>query len=210
VQSCGNIKYLGIVIDKHLRWDVHLEGLTKRLGKLNFIFKNLKSVLNDSELKGVYISLCQSVIIYGIEIWGGAALTHIQPLNIAQKAILQIMSGADFQSPSEPLFKKYNVMDIRQLYIKRIMGRLYGSPHASPVLGERDTRSLANGLRHVPRMRTALGQRTAEYLAPRMYNRLPIEVRACERVREFAKRLDEWLMTTGRDGSQTELFYTLK
>jgi hypothetical protein len=209
ISSCKEIKYLGLIIDQHLRWDAYLGALTKRLGKLLYVFKTLRNVLNDNIIKSVYFALFQSVMLYGIESWGSTATVHLQPINVAQKAILRIMGDVGYLSPSEPLFKRFKVLDARQLYMQRILVRYFGSDALVNQTEGHGLRSLTHGVRRLPRMRTALGQRSPEYLAPKLMNRLPSTVKDCESVNVFKRRLTEWLLTSGRERSRFELFSVL-
>jgi len=49
-----SIKYLGVDIDKNLRWDVHINGIIKKLTKLTYFFKNLRNILTRKDITKVY------------------------------------------------------------------------------------------------------------------------------------------------------------
>ncbi|KAG5897935.1 hypothetical protein JTB14_014049 [Gonioctena quinquepunctata] len=51
IESTNKFKYLGIVLDNHLKWNFHIKYLNKKLQFLIYKFYNLRNILNNSELK---------------------------------------------------------------------------------------------------------------------------------------------------------------
>ncbi|KAJ8952344.1 hypothetical protein NQ318_017238 [Aromia moschata] len=66
----NHIKYLGIVIDKHLRWDYHIKYICDKLRAILFKFKYLKQIFDIEHMKTLYYSLVESHITYGMVGWG--------------------------------------------------------------------------------------------------------------------------------------------
>lgn len=77
-------KYLGIIIDKNLRWDLQINNIAKKLRGLISRFKFLKGFLSIPHLKTVYFALVQSQLSYGILGWGGVYDNHLEKINILQ------------------------------------------------------------------------------------------------------------------------------
>ncbi|KAF0771556.1 neuroblastoma-amplified sequence-like [Aphis craccivora] len=88
-------KYLGVIFDQHLRWNLHTTELNLKLRKLYTFYTMAKQFLNTHWLKNTYFALSQSIIEYGIVAWGGASQTHT-----AQNTILKII----FRKPRKTLF----------------------------------------------------------------------------------------------------------
>ena len=68
VKSC---QYLGIYFDQHMRWDIHVSYLIKRVKYLLFVFYKLKHI-SKKILKIMYYSLFLGVVSYAISVWGFA------------------------------------------------------------------------------------------------------------------------------------------
>ena len=68
VPSC---KYLGIYFDQHMRWDIHVSYLIKRVKYLLSVFYKLKHI-SKKILKIMYYSLFLGVVSYTISVWGCA------------------------------------------------------------------------------------------------------------------------------------------
>lgn len=66
-----DIKYLGVHIDNNLKWEPHINFITKKLRYLVYKFYLLRQSLNEQLLLMLYYSLVESILRYGIIIWGG-------------------------------------------------------------------------------------------------------------------------------------------
>lgn len=122
--DCTNqIKYLGVIIDQHLTWTNHISALGGRIRKLIYTFKKLRHILPSETLMVVYYALAQSILSYCISIWGAAAVTHMLPLERAQRALLKVMHFKPRRYSTESLYKDTRVLTVRQLFIKAIILR---------------------------------------------------------------------------------------
>lgn len=122
-------KYLGVIIDCNLSWYPHLEHVATRLRKLSWIFKTLRHVVppvvtnpknpdsTKNILNEIYIALAQSVIIYCIPIWGGAAKTKFLDLERVQRSLIKVMYFKKRRYPTGMLYQESNLLSIRKLYI---------------------------------------------------------------------------------------------
>ncbi|KAJ8979460.1 hypothetical protein NQ317_006774 [Molorchus minor] len=152
-----SIKYLGIYIDQHLRWDVHINKLVQKL-------------------RGI-VPLFESHIRYGILGWGGVSNNYLVKLDILQKRVLKIIFHKNVTYPSDCLFKLANVMDVRQIFFLSLVIQQFTT--SKNILADRNhlygTRNLHN--LQLPRTQKTIGQRCCSYLAPKMFNALPLEIR---------------------------------
>lgn len=117
LQRTNNIKYLGVTLDQFLSFKPHIDVLVTRLRKLIYIFKSLKHVADRRTIKMVYYALCQSLIDYCIISWGGAAKTHLMEAERAQRAILKVAAGLPYRFSTVDLYKKWDVLSIRQTFV---------------------------------------------------------------------------------------------
>ncbi|CAH1114356.1 unnamed protein product, partial [Psylliodes chrysocephalus] len=126
------MKYLGILLDQHLRWDRHISYVIKKLQKVIYTFKCLKEYLPERELKTLYYSLVESHLRYGISIWGAAARIHINPLEILQKRFIKIIMSKPRRYPTNDLYKISEIMDLRQLFYFNICLKYHYSNNKGP------------------------------------------------------------------------------
>lgn len=91
IKELDSIKYLGIIIDKHLKWNVHVLKLSTSIRKLIHKFYILRDILSTDLLIMVYRTLVESLIRYGIIVWGGLYQASLQQLNTVQNYILKLI-----------------------------------------------------------------------------------------------------------------------
>lgn len=100
-----DIKYLGTVIDSHLRWNKYIDYNIQKPKSLTYLFSFYKSVLTVHEMKILYYSLIQSHLNYGLLAWEGATNRYLKKSELSQKWITKIMYKEDYIYLSEVYFK---------------------------------------------------------------------------------------------------------
>lgn len=85
--------------------------------------KILRPAAKDSVKTLVYKTLCQSLLQYCIGVWGGAAVTHMEEVERAQKAVLKVMLGKPRRYPTEKLYEEASVLSVRKLFVMRVIAK---------------------------------------------------------------------------------------
>ena len=67
-----HVKYLGILIDNKLNWKLHIDELTKTLGRAIGLLSKIRHFLTCSTLQYLYHSLFNSHLAYGCTLWSSA------------------------------------------------------------------------------------------------------------------------------------------
>lgn len=169
LESVDKIKYLGVVIDCNLTFKYHIANLTLRIRRLMAIFSTLRHVANPCLLKMVYFTLCQSILTYCINSWGGTFKTYLLPLERAQRAILKVSSFKPIRYPTSDLFRECGVLTVRQLYIQCAIIRYHSSTHYSPSCATIATRRSHN-ISKTEGFKTCFINRLETYLGGFLYN----------------------------------------
>jgi len=84
------IRYLGVIFDNKLRWNIHINNL---LGKLRFItykMVKLKNIVPKPTMKIVYFALYRSNFQYGIMASGGLRDIILNTLVVNQNNIVRM------------------------------------------------------------------------------------------------------------------------
>ena len=98
--------YLGLLIDKRLKWDKHIELLRVDCQKRLNILKYLSHVnwgADSKTLIRIYIAFIKSKIEYGVEAYGSACASTLDRLKPLQNASIRIATGAYRTSPTESI-----------------------------------------------------------------------------------------------------------
>lgn len=196
IERTPTITYLGVDMDEKLTWEPHCQKLTTRLRKLIHKFVQLREILDPKALKAVYYALVESLISYGIIIWGGAASITVDPVYKVQKLLLRVMNRKHPLYPSELLYRECEVLNIRQTFIYKAVIHL----HTNPNIHQRRLHTHSTRIRDtqllLPKVNKTFTQRQANYAATKVYNQLPAEIKQHTRFR-FKKELQIWLINRG-------------
>ena len=127
-----HIKYLGVIIDSHLNWKQHIQTVSNKISRSIGIMYRLRNYINLKNMKSIYYSLIYSHI-YAIHVWGSANITDLEKIIILQKKAVRMMLFMDQYpqlpgplNPSEPLFKKLEILKIHDVFKLHVTGFIYG------------------------------------------------------------------------------------
>ena len=74
----SNIRYLGILIDKHLNWKAHIKHLSKKIKRSIGVLSKIRHYIDSKILTNLYYSLVQRKFVYNFKVKPGA-VAKIQP-----------------------------------------------------------------------------------------------------------------------------------
>lgn len=115
VQLEDNVKFLGLYIDKNLRWTSHVEYLLKKLNKYCYLLWNLAQQAPRQVVLTVYFAYVFSNLNYCIEIWGSSS--HLVSLLKLQKRCLRLIAGIGWRESCVPVFKSLGILTVVDMYI---------------------------------------------------------------------------------------------
>ena len=81
-----------------------------------YAIRTAKNFLSQNALKSLYYALIHSHLIYGIQIWGGAANKYVNEIVLIQKKAIRIICNAKYNSHTEPLFKNKKILPFHDLF----------------------------------------------------------------------------------------------
>lgn len=206
ISKTDTIKYLGITIDQNLTFKKHIFNLTQKTRKLIHIFKNLRHVTCWKIIKTVYKSLCQSILCYGISIWGGSHKSHFLTVERGQRLILKVALSKPRLYPTTSLYKDSNVLTVRQLYILDIILKKHASIDLPSIQNKQNKRRYFDVCNPVP-VHTSFAQKFLNYRSNNLYNKVnkKLEIVKLSKL-ECKKKVTQWLLEL--DYGQTEQLLT--
>lgn len=80
----------------------------------------LKHILPKPSLYQLYCTLILPYLTYGIILWGDANKEHIVRLFKLQKRAVRIRNNSSYLCHTKPLFDKYDILNIYELYQKEL------------------------------------------------------------------------------------------
>ena len=108
-------KYLGVILDKHLSWQEHISSTRSKLQRSIGIVSKLRYHVPKNILRSIYYAFVHPHITYSLINWCCATPHTLLPIDTSLKKIIRIMSFKDNETPSEPLFKNYNILNFNKL-----------------------------------------------------------------------------------------------
>lgn len=188
IHEVDSIKYLGIIIDRNLKWDQHVLRLTSNIRKLVYKFYILRDILSKKLLTCVYRALVESLIRYGVVVWGGLYQNSLNPLNVVQNYILKIINRKN-KLFSTNLLYSVEILNARSIYCLMTCSYIHKATKLKQFVNHNhETRSNTNRLLQLPNNNTSKKLRSFLYLAPKMYNMLPLELRSLPSLKIFNKK----------------------
>jgi len=109
------VKYLGVLIDPNLTFKHQVASINKKVSHSLYFLRKSKNILNEKSLKSIYYATFHSHLVYANQLWSCCADSIIKPLLKKQKIALRIIANANYNSHTEPLFKKFNILPLNHL-----------------------------------------------------------------------------------------------
>ena len=123
------IKCLGVIIDEKLTWTNHISTIENKISKNIGILYKAKFLLSQTCLKHIYSAFIHSYLNYANIAWASTSPNKLKKLFNKQKYAVRIISDNDRYTPSRPLMKNYNILNIYQLNIYQILTFMFKTKH---------------------------------------------------------------------------------
>ena len=84
IKQKSQIKYLGVFIEEHLKWDAQLQHINNKITKNIGILFKLRHYVPISTLKQLYYTLIYPYLTYGLMSWGTAYQNEFKKIKVNQ------------------------------------------------------------------------------------------------------------------------------
>lgn len=115
------VKYLGVTLDAGLNFSQHITNTrNKALGarsKLNAIMNRNSSIGIKNGII-IYKAIIRPVMTYAVPVWGGAAVTNLNKLQIVQNKILRSITKSPRYTKNALLHKEVNMPLLKEVFHK--------------------------------------------------------------------------------------------
>lgn len=105
IEQDDSQKLLGVTIDKHLSFDVHVEELCKKLSQRIAVLRKIRRFIPIEQRILYYNAMIKQVMLYGSTIWSNCSADNLTRILKLQKRAAQVILGTDTRSNSVNLFK---------------------------------------------------------------------------------------------------------
>ena len=205
VKPSISVKNLGIYMDSHLSFNIHINELCKKVMGVLIYINRIKENFDENTRHIIVQSLALSLINYGNIIWGTACNTHISKVQKMQNFAAKVIDGKarkfDHVTPllnelQWLTIEKQIVFDTAVTVYKSVRGlfpdHLLSFPSVNSVT-QSSTRQRNN--LYIPKANTDSGARSLAVRGPKTWNSLPEHVKASNTTATFKKRLCNHLLS---------------
>lgn len=181
-------KMLGIIIDYRLTWEEHVDILCQKLRKNCYGLRSLSNYCSEKVLVMVYYANIHSHIKYGILNWGNSV--HAHRVFIVQKYAIRILARLSYHQSCREAFKHLKILTVASIYI--LQSCIYAFNNKATLNKNRHSHNYATRHRETlqPKShRTSLYQNNFEYLACKLFNKLPQEIKTLGNIKTFKNKV---------------------
>jgi len=186
LKEVSHIKYLGVVLDKHLKWDQHVLYLNKKIRFFIHKFYILRNFMTQRLILMIYKALVEPLLRYGILVWGGMYSSSLAQLKVVQNYIVRIILKKPRLYPSNQLYS-LEITNIKVLYVLAVCDFVHANEKLRSNYVSHDfvTRAITAYELSIPQSRCDLNLRFMTYLAPKFYNLIPLSIRNIKKHKKF-------------------------
>lgn len=192
-------KFLGLYVTETLNWNEHADHVIGKLHSAVFMVNSLLKIVDEKTLLSVYYALAQSVIQYGIVIWGCSEQAR-ELVFVAQKRLLRAMAGERYWPgltpvcSARPLFRKFNILPVFSIFLLESCLFVRKFPHY--FVRTNDVHQYATRGKcdlYLPVQTAAICRQNPLICASRLYNELPVSIRVEWRFPRFVTLMKEFV-----------------
>lgn len=182
VEQVTSFKLLGIHLDMSLNWNEHVNRLCKKCASNCFALCRLRQILSRNIIKIFYLSNFESIIRYGIILWGVSSAA--QRVFIMQKRAVRCMIGLKFRESCKQTFINEAILTLPSIFILELLKFVrqnIASFRLQNMYHNYSTRFGSDFQYDLHRLE--LYKSNPYYLGAVFYNKIPIQIRELSNVK---------------------------
>ena len=183
IQEQNNAKYLGVHIDRALKWNLHIENVIKKLASAARISCKIRHYVDRQTLINFYCTFAYPHLKYGVLAWGNADKALMQKITVMQNRIIRIINFKLLKDhvKMSVLYKAMNILQAPDIF-KLEVGKFIHSFHHQTLPESFQsyftptntsykyvTRSVTNKNYFIKRVNTQCGQSACTYIGAKIW-----------------------------------------
>ena len=204
IERTNNYKYLGILIDDKLSWDLQVSKLCSKLSSVCGVLSKVRHYLDRESLMLIYNSLFDSRLRYGILAWGTTSEQKLSKLRVLQNRAVRFITFSSFRTPAAPLFSSLKILPLDEMLFHQktiFMHSLHydNLPFALKMYCQKPEHSYLTRYRTsenyvLPNCVTNRGQKSIKYTGPKAWAEIPSLLKEIAYRKPFSKNLKEHIL----------------
>lgn len=186
IEKTDQFKYLGVIIDNKLNWNLQIQNTIKKAASMAGIFKKISDSIPTTICKTIYYSLFHSNITYGMLVWGTGTKQNLNKVQSMQNRAIKNLYHYKRDERTQTIHAKHgfltvseNIKYIQCSHIHNIINKFI---HTNTTLTTNNTlhthatRS-ANKIYQTKNNTIRMGLNSVSYQAIKGYNNLPENIK---------------------------------
>ena len=197
LQKVQSYKYLGITLDSHLNYNLHVSRIVGIVtGKLKQ-FRRMRSFLNTKAALMVYKNMLLPILEYGDIFLTATSAENKKRLQILQNKGLRCALNGDLETTSADLHGEAKLLKLKYRREQHILNYMYDKAQKKSNLKESSnnlrTRSQSKKLLRLKRPRTEKFKKCLAYAGPSKWNQLPADAQHLQSKDSFKLFVTKWI-----------------
>ena len=203
IQQTDSIKFLGVTLDSHLRFNCHIDHISRKLARSLGILYKVKYYFPSSVMINLYYSLIHPYILYALEVWFSAPKYLSNAISILQKRSIRCVYNLPYNSHTQYYFTESNILPIDCLYKRNVLLYFFKTLNGdydcnlfNRLIRNCDLHSIATRNRDnfvLPRYNRTISQNCIHFRGVELWNSLPHNLRESKSLPYFKKQLNLYL-----------------
>ena len=120
IEQKSQIKYLGVFIDEHLKWDAQLQHINNKITKNIGILSKHRHYVPISTLKQLYYTLIYPYLTNGLMSWGTAYQNKLNKIKVSQNNCICCIFFANKRESPTPYFTLLEILKLENIFKLKI------------------------------------------------------------------------------------------
>ena len=197
LENLTQAKYLGVILDPHLKYKNHIEYIAKKISKsIGILFKLKKLKTPSSILKQIYYSLIYSLLNYNICSYAGTYNVHLNRLFLLQKRAVRLICNESFLAHTDPLFYRTSILKLYDIYRLNVAMYMFEARHSGIFDRNHhyETRTAQNLVPYDARL--TITENSLRVRGPNIWNSIPQDIRDLPTISIFKSRYKKHLLSS--------------
>ena len=195
IRFSDNVKNVGVWLDKNLTLDKHINNIVSHCYKLLKDIRTIRNVLTTKHAEMLIHAVITSRLDYCNSLFFNISKLNLYKLQKVQNSAARLIMKKNRRHPSSGILKELHWLRVESRIVFKILLLVYKcirgicSNNLSITYKYHNYRPDDFLLLQTKNVKTKYGKRTFEYCGPRLWNALPLNVRAEENLETFKRHV---------------------
>ena len=106
------VKYLGLYIDSHLKWNYHTDILAPKLSRALGMLTKIRHYVSKITLRTIYFGIFSSILTYGCQIWGQIINNNVNRIIKLQDKVIRVINFSHYNASRNLLYNESKILKL--------------------------------------------------------------------------------------------------